>query len=276
MLETLEDLILTITDPLLGWLLWLPRDVALLIVALLTGLILTLARKWTTDQPYLARCNTDKRRLKELVKEAKKKKDREARKRLRRTLGQLGAVKFKAEGKPLLLAIVPIAMLAVWAFARIAYMPVAPDEAVTVNAYYPLPGIGRRVHMVPQQDVVAENGWIQQVRPVEEDDFAFGIYDGMASWEINAKPRNEPYSLNIRFAGESFGIPLQVHERLYTNPIVFIDDPRIEALTVDLTEYRPFGFIPGIPMLMLQPWIIGYLIFVVPLSLVLKRIMRVH
>ena len=61
MLTWINDVILAFADPLLNWLLRLPSDVALLIVAVGTGAILTLARLMTTNQDLLRRCAQDKR-----------------------------------------------------------------------------------------------------------------------------------------------------------------------------------------------------------------------
>lgn len=277
MLEAINDFVLTIADPLLGWMLLLPRDVALIVVALLTALVLTLVRIVTTDQSYLAQCKADKKQLKTLMREARRRKDKDALQRHRKTLGQIGGRQMLAEGWPLLASIVPIALLATWAFARLAFLPIAPGEVVTVNAYFPMPRIGERIHMLPEEGLAAEDGWLQRIRPVKEGDFAMGIYDAMASWDVRPELREEPYELEIRFGGDTLEMPLVADGQRYAPPIKFVDDPRVEALTVDLTEYRPFfGVVPGVPMLMLQPWIVGYLLIVLPLAFVLKPVLRVQ
>ena len=49
-MELLNSVILAIADPLLNWILYLPRDIALFCVAIGTALILTVGRIWTTDK----------------------------------------------------------------------------------------------------------------------------------------------------------------------------------------------------------------------------------
>lgn len=276
MLEALNDFILTITDPILGWMLMLPLDVVLIVVALLTALVLTAVRLITTDQAYLGRCKQDKKRLKELGKEAKRAGDKEARARYRTTMGQLGMRQLAAEGKPLLVSLVPIALLASWAFARIAFLPPMPGDPVTVNAYFPAPRIGERVHMLPVDGLTADNGLIQRVRPVEEGDFAYGFYGAMASWDVRGEASDEPYNMVIRVAGEGYDMPFIVDGRYYATPVKLITDAPVQAMTVDLTEYKPFGVVPGAPSLMIQPWIVGYLVVVIPLAFVLKPALRIH
>ncbi len=67
MLDWINSTVLALADPLLSWLLRLPTDLALVIVAVGTGAIITFARLLTTNQDLLRRCDQDKKRLKELI-----------------------------------------------------------------------------------------------------------------------------------------------------------------------------------------------------------------
>ena len=156
MLDWLNNAILTVTDPALGWLLALPATVAIFIVALGTALLMLAIRRFTTDQDLLARCKRDKARLKQLIREARRRDDSEAvavfgsavrgalskagltpdaqdarrieamlrrmekRKDIRRfkaTIAAIGVKTLWAEVKPLLVALIPIALLATWCLA---------------------------------------------------------------------------------------------------------------------------------------------------------------
>ena len=72
MFESLNDLIVTFMDILLGWLLALPIDAVLFAVALGSAAILTGVRLFTTNQDLLKRCRQDKQRLRTLTREAGK------------------------------------------------------------------------------------------------------------------------------------------------------------------------------------------------------------
>ena len=78
MLTTINDAFLAIADPLLAWLPWLPTDMALILVSVATGAVLTFARPWTTNQDLLRRCHQDKGRLKQLIREARREQDKGA------------------------------------------------------------------------------------------------------------------------------------------------------------------------------------------------------
>jgi len=61
---------MNILDFLFNWLLLLPSDLTIIVTAVLTGTVLTLVRKWTTNQELLGRAAADNQRLSALIKEA--------------------------------------------------------------------------------------------------------------------------------------------------------------------------------------------------------------
>ena len=182
MLNTLTALCMSFTDFLFGWLLYLPRDLTLFIVGIGTALILTVVRLFSTNQEHLKRCDADKIRLGALIKEAKKKKDKEALVRYRATKQQVEMKIFQAEGKPLLASLIPISLVAIWAFTRIAYLPVNPANPVPVKAYFPVSNIGSYVHMLPQNGIKPEAGWIQKVKE-DVDPVTKQVVNGVAEWQ---------------------------------------------------------------------------------------------
>jgi uncharacterized membrane protein (DUF106 family) len=275
MLDALNSMCLAIMDPLLGWLLHLPRDLVLFIVAIATALILTVVRLFTTNQNLLKRCTDDKARLKELIREAKQNGEKEALARYRITMRQIGMKSFAAEGKPLLASIVPIALIAVWAFSRIAF--VAPDDGdpVRVQAFFPVSAVERIVHVLPQDGIECETGWIQRIG--EDLDKSGAVVGGVAEWTLRCRARSEPYTLQIRYLGRTFEKELLVNGLRYADPIEpYKDDDPVNDVYIALPEYRFLGFVPGINMLLLQPWIVGYLIIVLPFSFLLKPLLRIY
>lgn len=279
MFEAINNAVLTVGDPLLGWMLNLPRDLVLIFVALGTALVLTVVRRWTTNQDRLGRAKADKRRLKELTREAKARGDKDAVKRYRTSLQQIGIMSMKAEGKPLLASLLPIAVIAVWAFSNINYQPPTPGEPVTVKAYFPISAIGETAHIVPADGLSDVGGtWVREIKP-GYDPKGKEITDGQATWDLEASSRPEPYTLEVRHAGETVTKELIVDGKRYATPLVFYNDKDEEAFTaVELVmpEYKPFGIVPGWAGAGLQPWIVGYLIIVIPLSVVLKPVLRTY
>ena len=72
MMETINAWVANAADWIFGWILFLPRDLSLFTVAVLTSASLSFVRKWTTDQEWLHRSVADEERQCQLIKEAKK------------------------------------------------------------------------------------------------------------------------------------------------------------------------------------------------------------
>ena len=271
-MDAINSFCLWITDPVLGWMLHLPRDAALFIVAIGTALILTLVRLFTTNQDLLKRCKNDLRRVKELIRDAKKRGDKEALKRHRATVQQINLRKFSCEGKPLLVSIIPIAVLAVWCFSRIAYRAPKGDDPVVVRAYFEISEIGDLVYILPQGGLQAESGLISRVKEDKNTDTG-EVANGVAEWKLLCKKRPEPYTVKFRYRGKTYAKELLVDGVHYSQPIELCEGKTLELA---LPEYKLFGFVPGINWIMLQPWIVGYLVIVIPFSVVLKPLLHIY
>ena len=296
MLDVINNVTLDVMDILLGWLLRFPAGVALAAVALGTSAILTFVRPFTTNQDLLKRCKQDKKRLGTLIREAKRRNDKEALTRYRASMAAIAAKTMKAEGKPLLVAILPIAALAIWCFARLGYVPPEPGEPVAVHAYFPASAIGEVTHMAPLKGVVAQNGWAQHITedPKKDPD---GKVNGVASWTLHAERSDDAYVLKIRSAGKTVEKELLVDGRRYSPVIESYGGGPAEVVQIDLESYRPFGFVPGIPTIhwgrssefpwfrvytresdpwFFAPWLLGYLLIAIPFVFLLRRLCHIH
>ena len=279
MLTTLNDFILNVMDVLLGWMLAFPQGVALVVVGVGTSAILTFVRPLVTDQDLLRRCKEDKKRLKQLIREAKKRKDKAAVKRHRTTIGGIGLKTMRAEGKPLLLAIIPIACLAVWAFGRLAFVPPADGEPIKVNVYCRASSINGIAQIVRTDGVEAVEtdgaAWVQRVR-TDPEPAPGGKVNGLASWVLKAAKRDEPYTLVIRHAGQTVEKELLVDGRRYAPVLDMHDTGPIQAVELAHKPYKPFGIVPGIPWIFLEPWLVGYLVITIPFVFVLRWLCHIY
>ncbi|MEX0702604.1 MAG: hypothetical protein WD069_10960 [Planctomycetales bacterium] len=283
MLDLLNKIGLAIGAPVFDWLLALPVDVVLLFVAVGTGAILAFVRVGTTNQDLLRRCQADKRRLKELLREAKRDKDRARVKRHRDANGLVAIKLMNAEFLPLVASLLPIAVLAVWCFARLEFHPPRADEEIEFRAYFPSSEIDRVAHLVPEEGLEARDGWI---RPIERDPVPNpdGSFNGLATWTLAGAAREEPYSLALRHRGRTHERPLIVGRRDYAPALVFPDAQDLTATELKMRRVKPFGFVPGLPWKdvtiagtllpanFLAPWIVAYLLIAIPLMSVFKRV----
>lgn len=299
MLDAIHRICLTITDPVLGWLLYLPRDLALIIVSLSTALVLTLVRAKTTDQDLLRRCKSDKKRQKELLRAARRQGDKDARKRHRTMIHQIGLRAVRQEGWPLLASLVPITLIAVWAFAHIPYHAPDPEEGITLRMYFPADAITELVHMLsPGEGVRVSSGLIRRI----EEDYAqdgVTVVAGRADWTLSAKKRSEPYRLRIRWQGSIIEHGLRADGLGYTGPVTRYGSKSVEVFEYQLAryKYRPFGVLKdwdvriprwtiigqnvfgpyaGQRMLTVDGWLLGYLLIVIPSAFLFRPLLGIH
>jgi len=111
-MDAINTFLVNALDWVFGWILFLPRDVSLAAVAVFTSAILTFSRKWATDQVWLRQASEDDARLAELAREAKKRGDRDAVKRHKELRTTIKMKSMRWEGRALVWALVPVALLA--------------------------------------------------------------------------------------------------------------------------------------------------------------------
>jgi uncharacterized membrane protein (DUF106 family) len=281
MLELWNDTRLAIGDALLGWLLYLPSDLVLLALALLTGVVMVFTRPFATNQDLLRRIDEDGRRLKELSTEAKKTNDRQALTRHRATGNYLALRKLAAEGKPLLYAIVPVALLATWAMSRVAYHPPAEGEEIEVVAFMKeSTALGELIHIVPEAGLDTSDNWIQVIGKNQNkqtwiDRFLIWARlaepepEATATWTIKGKARKEPYVLTIPLGDVTIQRKLLIGQTTYADAVVPATDKEPITTQIKMRPVELFGIVPGLGDLV-PGWLVGYIIIVVPLVFLLK------
>jgi uncharacterized membrane protein (DUF106 family) len=270
MFTPINDAALKVGDMLLGWLLLLPTDLALVLVAVGTGAILAVVRLFTTNQDLLNRCSQDKQRLKQLIREARQRKGKEAIRRYRASRGAIAMKTMKAEGWPLVAAIVPVAIIATWCFQRLALVPPPAGETIPVIAYFPVSAAGQVVHVVPQDGLSADDGWVREIEAVADP--AAGPPHAMATWHLRAESRAEPYVLEFRYKKGTYTKDLLVGQRTYSPPVEsYGDESSMTCVEIRLPPVKLFGVVPGVDRLGLPPWLVAYFLIAIPSVSALKR-----
>ena len=282
MLERLNEVVLAITDPVLGWMLLLPPSVALIALALLSAVLMLGLRLLVTDQDFLRRCADDKSTLKQLVRRARREKGRRgAREDVSRYVATKNMVAIRglgAEGKMLLAAIVPIALLGTWAMARLAYLAPAAGEPVTMRLYLPVSADGSLAQVVPREGLNCESGWLRAVVPDKTPEGV--VHNTVAEWQLVG--RGGTYEVAMRHGRQTYQHTLQVGSRRYSAPVLFhTDAPNydpavgVPSSEVVMQPVKLFGLVPGLGAF-LPPWLVAYVVLIVPIVLGLKRVFGVY
>jgi len=189
---------------------------------------------------------------------------------MRKQKVEIKALKF--EGKPLLVSLIPIVFIATWCFARIAYLPLKPDKQILIRAYFSIAKVGSYAHIVPKEGMKVGSGWIQRIKE-SQDNFHKRV-NGVAEWDLYCVKKEKPYILEIQFDGETYRRELIIDGIHYSNPFLVYKDKGIESIEVVTEEYKPFGVVKGYKAL--QPWVVGYLILVIPFSYLVKSILHIY
>jgi uncharacterized membrane protein (DUF106 family) len=270
MLELWNRLCLGIFDTLLGWLLALPSDIILFVVAIGSALILTLVRRFTTNQDLLRRASADRRRLRTLIRHAKLAGDRDAVKRYRATRSMIALRTLSAEGRPLLASILPIAMLATWCIHRLEFHPPGDGQPMQALFYCPVSAIGSTVHLVPEPGISVEPGYI---RPIELGSYN-NVPQGVATWTVRAAAGEAPHRLTFRYRDQTFHHDLLVGQRTYL-PTFIMPNEHV-ASELKLRQLKLFGILPGIEAIVFPPWLVAYLLIVIPFVFISKRVLGIY
>ncbi|MFZ4394316.1 MAG: hypothetical protein ACOYOU_01665 [Kiritimatiellia bacterium] len=291
MLEAINTCLVNALDYVFGWMLLLPRDLSLFSVAILTSASLSLIRKWTTDQAWLARADADTKRLHALIREAKQARDREAVARYKATITRIKVKAMKFEGKPLLWSLVPVALLATWAFSRLAFVPPPAGATLTVRAHLSKSYIGQTIHMAPEEGVETVNGWFQtvvedaRVPPTNLWDKCnnkvctfFNMLpqpEAVAEWQIVSKDTN-PHVMKIRFGGRTYAQEVLAGKRQYAPALTVYLAAPVQAVELVMKPMKLFGGVGAIDFLFLPPWLVAYLLIAIPFVTILRRVLRIY
>lgn len=269
-ISELSPTIARLLDYPLGWMLDLPRDAAIVLVAVITSLLLTLARKWTTNQDLLRRCTADLARLKTLIRQSKRAGDRPAVARMRGTVTTIKMMRLNADGVVLAVSLVPIALLAVWAMQRLDYLPPRAGDELQIRATFPLSSVDKLTHLISPPNVEVKSGAIQQVR------LDAAGKSGVAEWTLQPQSDAADLPLVIRHQNQTVTHVLNVGGRVYTAPLQRHPTDRIPETQAELRQAKFLGLVPGIQSIAFAPWLVAYLILTVPLVPLLRRMLRVN
>lgn len=269
-INSLAAMIVSDWRVVLDLLLYLPRDVTLLVFSTLTALLMTLARSWVTNQDLLRRCADDLRQLKRLTQEARQSRDKPRRQRLRNTVALVKRTQLAEDMKALAVVLLPVAVLALWAVDRLDDLPPRVGDELVVRAFFPISSVDGVTHLVPTDSVELRSSAIQIVQPDQQSP-----PNGLAEWTLRPTSATDELTLTIRHHGESAEHRVSIGRRTYLPPQQLHQNLRLVGTEVLLQRYRPLGVDLKTDAIGLPPWMIGYLVLTLLFVPGLKRLLRV-
>lgn len=273
MMDGLTTVISTLVKALdgpLGWLLMMPRDLAIFVFAALTALLMTVARRYVTNQNLLHRCVVDLKRLKDLLRAARESNDKESVSRYRTTMAQIKGIQLAADLRVLIAVIVPLGVLAIWATERFDYVPIAINDDVVIRVHFPVTSIGRVTHVVPDPafELMGSPVAIIVADPADPT-------RAVAEWTM--RPRRLGFhAVMIRHERETATHTVKFGTATYEPPVQIQKCSRINSTEVGIRRYLPLGFSLGGNIVNFPPWLMAYLILTLGMTPVIKRLLKVQ
>ncbi len=262
-----NEFCISVGDIVLRWLLHLPRDLTLLVLAGVTATILLLIRRFVANQHVLQCAVQDDRRLRHLVRRARRQGDRQRVQRYRQTRASVARKRLAAEVWPALLALMPLGIIVTWAADRLACYPPDSDAPIQLVVYTPVTDVGDVIHLVPHSDIQVRDGWIRAIELGER----VSRRQGLASWDFCIPPPPDDVLLQLRLGAATIQHPLRVGHVTYAPPVKVHGADLIT--TISLTPYRPFGFVPDTAWL--PGWSIAYFVLTAIFFFAGKHVFRV-
>jgi uncharacterized membrane protein (DUF106 family) len=249
----------TIFNPVFGWMLNMPSILAILLLATILALISTLLQKYLTDQAKMKRLREDTKKLQKQMKEAKN--NPEAVMKIQSKMMPIQMDLMKESFKPLLVTLIPFLLVFFWLSNHFAYYPVTPNEPFVVSATFE-EGISGTAMLTSPTLRVEEPA--QQIAAGEDD-------EGLAKWIVTGPAGEHDLILSLGPINVSRKV-LVTDEREYITP----EMPRKGTITSFNVENERLIPIPGLNIFGWHPgWIFYYILFSIPLSLLLKKVLDV-
>lgn len=253
--QSIVDMLL---NPVFGWLLDIPPIVAIIFLSVLLGLISTLLQKYMTNQAKMKRLKDDTKKMQVQMKEHQKKGDQDKLMAVQKKMMPLQMQLMKESFRPLIVTMIPFLLIFFWLGSHFAFFPILPDEPFTVTVEFEKGVSGEATLVVPEQLTLEED--------VKE------IVEGAAVWTLSGPAGT--YPLTLSYAGAEFSREVLItEERKYIRPISSMKGT-VKEFNVDNQKLLPlgdgfnlFGWFPG--------WIFYYIIFSIPVSLGLKKLLKV-
>lgn len=246
-MNTIAIQVQTLLDVLLGWVLAMHLDVALVIVAVLSVCAMLLVRRLLTSRSRLRAIEEDIHQLKSLIKTARREGDSSALNRHRRNRARVAWQQVRAEFISVLVSTLLFAGMVTWCERHFRHQPLPAHSGFQLRLELPAGQRGRICHLVPLERVSVTEGWVRMLRLESLPQGSRAVAD----WTLQAEAGR--HALQIRNGEKTLKHDVAVGQRAAS--AVRIEHPGIGATVIDHAPLQPFG-------LRSWPWL--YALIVVP------------
>jgi len=268
MLEGLTSFLNSILNFIFYPLLQIDPGLAIIILAFLITLFITLIHKFTTDQKKMKSLKDDMKKHQDDMK--KHKNDPKKMMEIQKLVMDKNVEFMKHSLKPMLFTIIPIFLVFGWFHANLAYYPISPGQEFEVTLTFDPSGIGKEVTL---SSVISDNeskqlgilsDEIQKIEGIGIKKFLGQDWVGIANWKI--KGTEGVYTLIFLYEGEEYEKNVIItNGRDYIEPKKDITNSALKKIEVSNDPVEIFGL----------GWFWIYFISAIISSLILRKILNV-
>ncbi len=267
MIEDWKTLCGQLGDAAFGWLLWSQRDFAVVVVSVILALAMLAVRRVLTNQIRIRQIEADERRIRELIHDARTGCERGNLARYCLIRRYVAGQRARTELASSCALLIILSVVLQWGQLRLNNLPVPTGVPVRFVARFPLSAVGEVVHLVPQDGMTAEDGWIRVVYEAANASES----SGRAEWTLRFTALDSRDTrIALRFRQHCLLHTVLLGEPWYA---ASVQSHAIGTETELLTpQYRPFGIVPS----HLQPGIPGWSLLMASVTGGILLVARLH
>jgi uncharacterized membrane protein (DUF106 family) len=247
-----------ILNPLLQPLLDTSPFWAVVLLAFVVSLLITLVYKYMTNQDEMKRLKGQQKDFQKSMKELRDKPEEMM--KVQKDAMKVNMEYMKHSFKPTLITMIPIILLFGWMTAHLSYEPIYPGERFSVTANFADGVVGEAQLLVDDgMEILSEK--------------KLTITDGKVNWNLKSSSGNHFMTVKIGNDEQSKKI-LITQNLIYEDPLSEFEHSDISSININYNKLKPlgntslFGWKPG--------WLGIYIILSIVFSMGMRKGMKLH
>ncbi|HIH10945.1 TPA: DUF106 domain-containing protein [Candidatus Woesearchaeota archaeon] len=230
---------------------------AIVVLALLISLLMTLVYKFFTNQAEMKRLRDQQRESQDKMKTLRDKPDEML--KIQKEQMHANLEYMKKSFKPTLITMIPVFLLFGWMATHLSYEPIFPGEEYTVTAFF-LPTASGKAELIVDEGTTLLSEAVREV----SSSVAWTMKSTAGEHNLAVKSGNVTQTKKV----------LVTTELKYESPLSGYEDSSVSQIRIDYKKLKPlgsfsiFGWKPG--------WLGLYVIFSIVFSMALRKGLKLY